>query len=85
MSDEGAAGESLSIWRVTGLSTLHHRKLTPPPPRFSYADVCLAPDSSNPAIALGRVLDGHRAGLSTRAAVLKSRYDPCEYGAGWER
>ena len=45
--------------------------------------MCLAPDSSNPAIALGRVLDGHRAGLSTRAAVLKSRYDPCEFGVGW--
>lgn len=47
-------------------------------PGCSYADVCIAPDSANPAIALGRVLEGHSAGLSTRAAVLKSRYDPCK-------
>ncbi|KFM23301.1 Serine carboxypeptidase-like 22 [Auxenochlorella protothecoides] len=42
-----------------------------------FADVCLSPDASNPALALGRALKGHPLGLSTAAAVLKNKYDPC--------
>lgn len=51
-----------------------------------FADVCLAPDTSNPALALGKALEGHPLGLSTAAMVLKNKYDPCESGGpvAWE-